>query len=264
MLVGLATDPVGLARQLTIALHVVLDDASSPDAVVDAGRRQQFVIRRLAANPDWQAPMLAAMPDNDLRTIARNDLEAINAPGNAALAKPVPPLDTVPAWRIREPRPVDELLGYYREAHAATGIEWFYLAAINLVETRMGRIVGLSPSGAVGPMQFLPTTWAACCQGDPADDHDAIRGAATYLVRRGGPADMTRAILGYNPNDAYLAMITRYAENLRTHPALYSGYHAWQVFVTTTSGPLRLPPGYEQPEPALAIDYIAAHPDDRA
>jgi hypothetical protein len=133
-----------------------------------------------------------------------------------------------------------------------------------LVETRMGRIVGLSPSGAVGPMQFLPTTWTVCCEGDPADDHDAIRGAATYLVRRGGPADMRRAILGYNPNDAYLEMITRYAENLRTHPALYRGYHAWQVFVTTTSGPLRLPPGYEHPEPVPATDYIAAHPEDRA
>ncbi len=33
---------------------------------------------------------------------------------------------------------------------------WYYLAAINLIETRMGRIDGLSTAGAQGPMQFLP------------------------------------------------------------------------------------------------------------
>jgi membrane-bound lytic murein transglycosylase B len=67
-------------------------------------------------------------------------------------------------------------------------VPWYFLASINLVETRMGRIHGLSTAGAQGPMQFLPSTWAACCTGDIEDAHDAIVGAATYLKMR--PDDM--------------------------------------------------------------------------
>ena len=263
MLVGLAGDPAGLAAQLTDALRTIHDPAANDDAVVAAGRRQQLVMRRLAANPGWQAATLAAVGD-DVRGFATNDLAAANAPGDAALAKPVPPLEALPAWIIRAPRPAAELLGYYKEAEARTGIGWFYLAAINFVETRMGRVSGPSTAGAVGPMQFLPSTWAVCCTGDPTDDHDAILGAATYLQRRGGPADMARAILGYNPNNAYLAMIQRYAENMAADERTYLGYHAWQVFVSTTAGPVRVPVGYRSDTPIPAARYVADHPEDRA
>jgi hypothetical protein len=125
-------------------------------------------------------------------------------------------------------------------------------------------VVGLSTAGAVGPMQFLPSTWKACCSGDPTVDRDAIVGAAVYLQRRGGPADMARAVRGYNPNDAYLTMVTRYATNLAADERTYAGYHAWQVFVTTTAGPVRLPEGYRVDTTTTATDYVAAHPEDRA
>lgn len=263
MLADLATDPAGLAAQLTTALRTILDPGATADEAAAAGRRQQLVYRRLAARPEWQEATLAAVPD-DLRPFAANDVTAINAPGDAALAKPTKPLERLPAWTIRAPLPVDELLGYYREGEAATGIPWTYLAAINLVETKMGRIIGLSSASAIGPMQFLRSTWDACCEGDPTVDRDAIIGAATYLRRRGGPADMRRAILGYNPNDAYLVMVDRYATNLAAQPGLYRGYHAWEVFVSTTAGPLRLPTGFSAAEPVPAADYWATHPDDRA
>ena len=263
LLAGLAADPPGLARQLTDALRTVRDPAAAADAVDAAGRRQQLVLRRLAAHPDWQAAALVAVGD-DVRTFAANDVAALNAPGDPSLAKPVPPLDALPAWTIRAPRPAAELLGYYRQAEAATGIPWTYLAAINLVETRMGRIVGPSSVGAQGPMQFMPATWASCCRGDPMDDRDAIAGAAQYLRRRGGPADMTRAVLGYNPNNAYLTMIQHYVANLSADERLYAGYHAWQVFVSTTAGPVRVPVGYAASAPVPAAGYVADHPDDRA
>ena len=95
------------------------------------------------------------------------------------------PSDTLPAWQIVPPLPAEQLLAYYHEAEAATGVPWYFLASINLVETRMGRIHGLSTAGAQGPMQFLPSTWAACCTGDIEDAHDAIVGAATYLKMSG-------------------------------------------------------------------------------
>ena len=141
--------------------------------------------RRLAAHPDWQDATVAAV-DEDVRPFVANDVAAAERAGDRTLARPVPPLENLPAWTIRAPLPADELLGYYREAEAATGIPWPYLAAINLVETRLGRIVGLSSADAVGPMQFLRSTWDACCTGDPTVDRDAILGAATYLRRRGG------------------------------------------------------------------------------
>ena len=50
----------------------------------------------------------------------------------------------LPAWTVVEPLPADELLAHYRDAEAATGIGWYWLAAIHLQETRMGRIIGTS------------------------------------------------------------------------------------------------------------------------
>ena len=93
------------------------------------------------------------------------------------------PNPTPPATRCRRGRSSSRCLSTsciadYRAAEAATGIDWYWLAAIHLQETRMGRIIGTSSAGAVGPMQFLPTTWARCCTGDPTVTRDAIIGAA--------------------------------------------------------------------------------------
>ncbi len=88
----------------------------------------------------------------------------------------------------------------------------------------MGRIVGTSSAGAVGPMQFLPATWARCCTGDPLLPRDAIIGAATYLSQNGGPADMPAALHEYNPNDSYVATVTAFAENMRDNPSLFGAY----------------------------------------
>jgi len=67
---------------------------------------------------------------------------------------------------IVAPPPADELLGHYRAAGDEFGVDWTYLAAIHLVETRMGRIRGTSTAGAHGPMQFMPATWDAYGEGD--------------------------------------------------------------------------------------------------
>ena len=174
------------------------------------------------------------------------------------------PPTTLPAWRILEPLPPDKLLAYYREAESLTGVPWYWLAAINLQETRMGRIDGVSSAGAVGPMQFLPNTWASCCTGDPLDPREAIIGAATYLVDRGAPGDMRAALYGYNPSDAYVILVTAYAENLRDDERAYRGYHAWQVFFESAVGDVRLPVGYASAAEIDAATYLADHPEDAA
>ena len=71
---------------------------------------------------------------------------------------------------------------------------------------------------AVGPMQFIPSTWrgyAADGNGDGAKDpnnlYDAAVGAGRYLCRAAGnlgsDASLTRAYLAYNHSDVYAARV---------------------------------------------------------
>ena len=144
------------------------------------------------------------------------------------------------------PKPVDVLLGYYKEAEASTGIPWAYFAAIHFVETKTGRIRGNSTAGAQGPMQFIPSTWAVYGEGDINDDHDAIRAAARYLKAAGGPGNMDKAIFAYNPSDAYVTAIEKYAGVMMADQRAFDGYHAWQVYVSTVDGTTYLPEGWQK------------------
>jgi membrane-bound lytic murein transglycosylase B len=228
-----------------------------------AGVRQQLLYRYLAAHADLDEAVVTAVAA-DVRPYVERIIRArqLGQARQAADATPSPPSDTLPAWTVVDPLPEDELLGYYREAEAATGIAWYWLAAIHLQETRMGRIIGTSSAGAVGPMQFLPETWDRCCSGDPLVPRDAIIGAATYLVQGGGPADMPAALNEYNPNATYVATVTAFAENMRDNPKLYAAYRQWQVFYGSSAGTVRLPVGYSQADAIDAATYLANHPAD--
>ncbi len=248
------SSPAELAEALDEAEAMV----RSSDDPAPWGRRQQRLYRVLSANRQW-APEVIAGVDESIRPAvesnwaARQNLSALVSSGS---------LSTVlPAWRIREPLPSDELLALYQEAEEQTTIPWEYLAAINLVETRMGRIEGQSVAGATGPMQFLPSTFAECCEGDPTVDRDAIIGAAVYLTVRGGPADMDRALRGYNNSSRYVDAVSAYASVLESDPGAYAGYHAWEVYFLSASGLLRLTGGYDEPEPVDAATWIAEHPE---
>lgn len=230
-----------------------------------AGVRQQLLYRYLSAHSELDDQVLTAVGD-DVRRFVERIISARQFGQQRAAQNPTPtpPSDTLPAWTIVEPLPGDELLADYRAAEQATGIAWYWLAAIHLQETRMGRIVGASSAGAVGPMQFLPSTWAQCCTGDPTVTRDAIIGAATYLAQNGGPGDMQTALHVYNPSDTYVTTVTAYAENMRDNAALFDAYREWQVFYSSSAGTIRLPVGYSQATPISAAVYAAGHPEDRA
>jgi len=137
----------------------------------------------------------------------------------------------------------------------ACGIPWPLLAAIGRVESDHGRfadsqlyadgtsaprVIGIPLNGngtalitdtdggkldgdttydrAVGPMQFIPSTWAhwgVDGNGDgvisPFNIYDAALAAADYLCSAGGnlgtAAGQIRAVLAYNHSDAYLALV---------------------------------------------------------
>ena len=230
-----------------------------------AGPRQQLLYRYLSAHADFDDAVLANVA-GDVRPSVERIVRARQFGQARQAANPTssPPSSTLPAWSIVAPLSVDELLGDYHAAEDSTGIGWYWLAAINLQETRMGQIVGTSSAGAVGPMQFLPATWAHCCTGDPTIAGDAIMGAAVYLTQNGGPADMQAALHAYNPSDTYVATVTAFAENMRDNPQLYNAYHEWQVFYSSSAGVIRLPVGYNQAQPIDAAAYLLGHPDDAA
>jgi murein DD-endopeptidase MepM/ murein hydrolase activator NlpD len=104
-----------------------------------------------------------------------------------------------------------ELLGLWQRAGASYGIPWQVLASINKVESNWGRNMGPSSAGAIGWMQFMPSTWlrwGVDADGDgvadPWNPTDAIFSAARYLAAAGGTSDLYRGVYAYNHADWYV------------------------------------------------------------
>jgi membrane-bound lytic murein transglycosylase B len=118
--------------------------------------------------------------------------------------------------------PSAEYLALYRgAATTCPNLSWTVLAAIGQVESGHGRDDATSSAGAMGPMQFLPSTFAAyAVDGDHdgvksiMDPADAIYTAAHYLCANGagrGPGALNNAILHYNHAIWYLDMVLKLA-----------------------------------------------------
>jgi len=227
------------------------------DAWRDLAHEQQMLYRVIGRDADWTAAAVEGAPD-DLALIIVRHLAARQAISNIGDGGEGPA--NVPAWEIIEPMPAAELRALYESAAADTGIDWAFLAAINLIETGFGRINGLSTAGAQGPMQFLPTTWEEVSDGDINDPRDAIPAAARYLVRRGGPDDMHNALWGYNNSDAYVAAVTHYANLFRDDERSFLAAHSWEIHYSAAIGDLWFPVGYRLEEAQPAEDYLLAAP----
>lgn len=101
-------------------------------------------------------------------------------------------------------------------AATCPGLPSAVLVAIGQVESSLGRQPWTSPAGAVGPMQFLPSTWAAYGadgDGDGLTDVmnpvDAVHGAARLLCANGGgdPERLASALWNYNHSDDYVRQV---------------------------------------------------------
>jgi membrane-bound lytic murein transglycosylase B len=228
-----------LARTLTRVERGLRDPATTPDDARVLGWEQQLAYRTAGNHRDWEPALLAALPA-DVQPVVASMIEA-----GRSLAPLVEPQAALPDWRIEPPPPPEQLVAHYREAEAASGVPWPYLAAIHFVETRMGRIRGTSTAGAQGPMQFIPATWDAFGEGDVNDNRDAILAAGRYLASRGAPTDMSRALYSYNNSDDYVDSVQRYADLVAAGgEPVYRGFYHWQVYYATTTGLALLPEGY--------------------
>jgi membrane-bound lytic murein transglycosylase B len=243
-------DAAALARQVDQAAATLRDrDATAAD-LRRAAEFQQLAVRSLATSSGaFRREATTRMRPETVR-LTRGDVKAarlLHALGE--------PQRTLPRWRIVAPPPAEELLRYYKEAERRTGVPWTYLAAIHLVETRMGRIRGTSTAGALGPMQFLPSTWESYGAGGDIDDpHDAILAAARLLKDHGAPRDMAAALWHYNPSDQYVRAVSEHARTMERSRAAYRGYWHWRVLYRHTRGTYVLPVGYPDARPVLLRD----------
>ncbi len=121
---------------------------------------------------------------------------------------------TVPNFFINSFEIPPFLLPIYQAAGIQYQVPWSVLAAINQIETDYGRNLAVSTAGAVGWMQFMPSTWKlwgvdATGDGvaDPYNPVDAIFSAARYLHAAGGSTDLSRAIFAYNHADWYVQSV---------------------------------------------------------
>jgi hypothetical protein len=118
------------------------------------------------------------------------------------------------------------LLPIYQAAGIQYGVRWEILAAINEIETDYGRNLNVSSAGALGWMQFIPSSWRmygvdANKDGtrDPYNPVDAIFAAGRYLKAAGYEKDVRRAIFAYNHADWYVDSVMLRARLIAGVPA---------------------------------------------
>ncbi|MDP9091865.1 MAG: lytic murein transglycosylase [Actinomycetota bacterium] len=191
-------------------------------------------------------------------------------------------------------------------ADPGCGIDWALLAGIGREESDHGRfagaqlhadgtstprIIGIALNGvgtalildtdhgrldgdtvydrAVGPMQFIPSTWAVYGTdadgngiGDPFNINDAALTAARYLCSAGGDlrtrAGQVAAVLAYNHSDQYLAQVLALADAYR------SGVPITGIPVGNVSGALPPVNSHGTPPPANPGAPTANPPSTRA
>lgn len=230
--------PSILAVDLSAVELAIQLPGTSATEYANLGPQEQNDLLLLESHPDWVPSVLNAVPPS-----VRPRIQA-----NLQAAQQIDTLNGVsthlPHWKIITPAPPDTLLSYYQEAQQTYGVPWQYLAAINLIETNMGRIQGLSSAGAEGPMQFMPSTWAYYGRGDVNNPHDAILAAGRYLKAHGAPSDMPDAIYAYNPSMLYVRAVELYAQQMFSQQQRFLAYYNWQVYVPMPGGPRLLPEGF--------------------
>ncbi|HEX4089594.1 MAG TPA: lytic transglycosylase domain-containing protein [Trebonia sp.] len=193
----------GTRTRLTVGAQAPVG-ISGVDGIVDQARgRKLGLVRNIA--------VLVNAPASSPLTLVSEVQHALG--DNATVIRLVPaevstslPVDATPSTG----RP-SSYLQLFQESAAkyCPGLSWTVLAAIGQIESADGQNMGPSTAGALGPMQFLPSTWATWGTdgfGDTGapnimNPYDAVPSAARLLCADGaasGGASLRTAIFDYN------------------------------------------------------------------
>jgi len=213
-LIGATTQDVKFA--MAARLHL-----SSVDLLVNqATSRKLGLVRQVAG--------LISAPGVSLTTLTRKVARILGRGGQVEVlrSQQLPVASYAPGTRPTT------YIGLFKASAAeyCPGLSWTVLAAIGQIESADGTNLGPSTAGALGPMQFLPSTWAiwgTAGFGDTGspnilNPYDAVPSAARLLCANGaaaGGSALSHAIFEYNHADWYvkevLALAAAYAADYR-------------------------------------------------
>jgi membrane-bound lytic murein transglycosylase B len=235
-------DPQQLIERMGTVQRVMAGDSILTQRADDAAAQARALADRSLASADAQGETASSVQaDLDrveaLMSSAQNRLSTLSAQAKdlqdardaaAALAAAQAALAAAGSGAGRgadgKGIPADFLLLYRAAAATCPGLDWHVLAAIGQVESGHGRNNGPSSSGAEGPMQFMPATFAAYAVdgnhdgvADIWNPADAIFTGANYLCANGAgnPNKLYTAIWHYNHADWYVQLVLGVAASLR-------------------------------------------------
>lgn len=154
-------------------------------------------------------------------------LAGVSIIGVAGAGPAVLSSDQVPSALARAQIPSAYLQAFEAAAATCPGLSWTVLAGIGRVETDFGADDRISSAGAEGPMQFMPSTFAAystpvppggASPPSPFDLVDAVYAAARMLCADGarGGANVAGAVYAYNHTAGYVREVLRDAAQYAT------------------------------------------------
>jgi len=180
------------------------------DGVVDVQRAAQL---GLVAN----VGVLINAPGANLATLMQQVLSVTGSAGRVVNLVAVVTTNQLPVTTTVTSGTPSTYLALYQDSAAkyCPGLSWTVLAAIGQIESDHGANDGPSSAGALGPMQFLPSTWAVWGidafgqTGAPniMNPLDAVPSAARMLCADGaaaGGASLAGAIFAYNHANWYV------------------------------------------------------------
>jgi len=212
------------------AMRLELAKDRAAYAFRNAARQEELRIYELASYASVENAVIPLLPPN-LQGSIRNSVAGLHSLYILGGIDEYYLVNVHFTHAYNEAKPVSDLRSYYLEAQRRYGVDASYLASINFIESNFGRINGPSSANALGPMQFLPGTWANYGQGgNIMDPHDSILAAARYLVHYGAPYNMRVAIWHYNLDYDYVDSVEYFARAYRTDPGWLDRMYYWNTY----------------------------------